>query len=592
MPPEKGLRRRTDDPLHYGDPRCAGMTAILLCRKSTATEGRSKSVDEQLEIPREEAQRFGFGRTVEILEREGDHGEWWWRDARGVNPGPWREGLTEVVRLVEAGEAQAVLVYKTNRLVRDSGLNDALAKLFRKHKVRFVSGGRDREIDTAKGLCDNAIDAARAREWRDAISEDVLRDKDYKFRARMFTRDPSCFGMASKGRGSQAVEFHRGRLTVVRQIFDMFVGVGGPELGPHQIAQRLMDEGIPLSVGARGHKVRDARVVLATQVANILDNPQYAAMWEHGGVRAHYPRLLVPPEDGAGEPAPAVPVELWEAARRKRTGRTRCGGKAATSDRLLAGLVVCGACGRNLHVNVKRYADGTRLERWVCPHRTGRTRSCFGASYASVVVEELDRWAEDFLAPMVALELDELRAEREGGPLAREAEALEAQLEAARRDEATALRRAISLDEAQFEALARDLREEREGVERRLREARALLAEDGAIGTADTGLLRSNEQGDLKAGFARAIRWVALTKKGAVACPATGWLTAGRFRERDRAAYSTADNRRAVLPPDVDSASECPVWFGDPGTFVKGRRWALGAAGAGLDDGEILPLGE
>lgn len=589
MSTDGGMRRRSEEPLHPGDPRCANMTAILLCRKSTATEGKSKSVAEQLEILREDARRFGFGRTVEILEREGDKGEWWWRDAEGRNPGPYREGLTAAVGMIESGEAQAVLVHKVARLVRDSGLNDALAKLFRRHKVHLVSGGRDREIDTARGLCDNAIEAARAREWRDQISEDVCRDKDYKFRTRMFTRNPSCYGMASKGRGSQAVEFDRERLAVVRRIFSWFVGEGCARSGTYKIAQRLMGEGVSLSVGARGHKPKDPTLVDSTLVANVLRNPQYAALWEHRGERAHYPRLLVPPQNGVGDPQPAVPVEVWEEAQRLLEERPRCGNKAASSERLLAGLVVCGACGRNCHCLPKTLSDGTKIWRWHCAHRIGKRRSCHGASYASILVEDLDRWATDCLAPILALDLEGLREERADGPLAREVRDLERRLAEARESEARALRRALSLDEAQFQALARELREEREALERRLREAGALLGDAGALGAVDPERLRSQEREELREGLRRAVRWIALTADGPVVHVAAGHLMAARFQERDPSVYSTSDNRRTVRSPVLDDYIACPDWFADPAAFVAGRRWALGAAGVSLSALDILP---
>ena len=576
------------------------MTAILLARKSTATEGRSKSIEEQLEIIRADTEKFGFGKVIEIAEPEGDKGHWWFDDHEGRNPQPYRSGLTKAVDLIRSGEAQAIVVYKISRIVRDNGVHDAIAKLCREHGVRLISGGRDQELDTAKGLCDSAIDAARAREWRDSISEDVLRDKDYKFQKLLFTKDPSCYGMRSKGRGTQAVEFVHEELGVVRQVFDWYVGRGGPRLGTHQIAQRLMELGIPLSVGARGHKAKDPSVVLSTQVTNLLQNPQYAAMWEMGGKRIagrrvrgelkHFPRLLVPPRDGVGEPAPCVDPEIWWEAQRLLDSRPRAGAKAAGSERILAGLVVCGACGRNMHLQPKTLEGGAKTWRWHCSHRSkGRTRTCFGSSTASITMDELDDWAREYLAPMVAADLEELRRERESGPLAREAKELEAALATAREAETIALRRALTLDEGQFAALSRSLREEREGLERRLREARELLGDGGSLAAYDPETLPTAASADLKEALRRMVRWVALTAEGVVVLTAGGWLMAARYRERDLTVYGTAENRRSVLPPELEDYQTCGEWFADPASFVAGRRWALGACGDRLSAAELLP---
>ena len=129
------------------------------------------------------------------------------------------------MRDIIAGEIQAVIVYKPDRLVRDSGIADALHKLFRQYNVRFICQGRDQEIDSARGLYQATIDSAAARQWRDTISEEVRRDHDYKFKLRMFTRNPSCFGFRSAGRESQAVVPVYEEIGLVERIFRMFLGI-------------------------------------------------------------------------------------------------------------------------------------------------------------------------------------------------------------------------------------------------------------------------------------------------------------------------------------------------------------------------------
>lgn len=584
------LKRRTDDPLQWGDPRCATMTCALYMRKSTATEGRSKSREEQFELNRMDAERFGFSRIEEYLEPEGRRGEWWWRDRKGHNPPPYREELTRMVEDIEAGEIQTVVVYKLNRLVRDSGVHDALVKLFRRYKVRLIEAGRDVELDTARGKSNAALEAARAAEFRDQIEEDIERDLDFKFLRGQFTRNPSCYGWRSKGRGSQAVIHIPEEIANVRTIFSWFLGLdGGRPLGVHQIAQRCMKEGMRIAVGAKGHKVNFPDRVRSNQIRSILGNPMYIGEWQHNRQRKPYPQLLIVPEDGFGEPQPVVAPDVWYAAEAKLAERVRVGKKAATSQRLLAGLVICGACGQPCHVNVHIRKSGIKRERWICPRREGIDRSCWGASYGSVLVDQLDRWIVDYAAPMLALEIDDIVREGQDGSLRREFEALNTKLEQTKELETHRLKQAISvLDETQFAAVASSLREDRIKLLARIDELRSLVKEDDRRIPTDPQALLATNPTLLQDALARSLYWIALTDKGVVAFTKLKRPLAGRYKSRPN--EQKVRQGRTVAPPDFDTLDECESWFVAPDQFIAGRRYSLGEAASRLSDTELFPF--
>jgi site-specific DNA recombinase len=588
------LKRRSLEPLYSRDPRCKQMCTAIYCRKSTATEGKSKSRDEQLVIARIDAKRLGFGKVLEFIEEEGNKGEWYWRDKNGHNPAPYRDELTRLVNGIEQGHIQSVIVYKQDRIVRDSGVSDALAKLFRKHKIHFIVGGRDAEIDTARGLSDNAMGAAKAREWRDNCSEEIGRDHDYKFDQGLFTRDPSCFGWRSNGRGTQALTAIYEELEIVLKIFIWFTGWdGSEELGPYQIAERLMDEGVVLAVGSKGHTPKNKHHIDSTRITTILNNPMYIGEWQHRGERKPYPQLLVFPKNGDSTAQPLIPIEMWEKAQAKLDSRPNCGNKSTS--RLLEHLVLCGVCGRPCHVNTKNLVNGGQTLRWICSHRVGRNKSCLGEGYATIVVEEVDSWVEQHLAPWVSSQLKQMLTDHLQSPIQLELKQVEEEILECRRKATEELKKKMGvLDLTQFEDLAKSLSEQRLLLERRKSElGRLISTELEVLQGGEPSDLLSQDQGAKKKALHRYIKWIATSDKGVVAYTTLNQFVGGRFHERDMTAFGTADNRRHILPPDSETSAECKSWISDPSAFVRGRRYALGLSDVGTTDEQLIPfLGE
>jgi DNA invertase Pin-like site-specific DNA recombinase len=581
------MKRRTVEPLQWGDPRCKLMTAAILVRKSTATEGRSKSCDQQEEVCRADCERFGFGRVIVVREREGCHGEWYWDDDDVPLSPPHREELGELVRAIKRGEVQVVVAFKLNRLVRDVGVWDALSNLFLRYGVRLIVGGRDLELETARGKCDASIEAARSREWRDEISENVQRDHDYKFRLGLFTRNPSCYGFRSAGRDTQGVVFIYEELRVVRRIFDMACGRhGGPPMGHYQIARRLMDEGVTTAVGARGHKTKRPGRVDGSQVRNILQNCMYVGLWQHNKERKTFPQLFVPPEDGIGDPAPWIPQDLWDEAQARLSATPKLGSQAGNLKRMLSGLVVCGACGRPCHAH-KTIAGA---HRWICPHRSGRHKTCTGSSYASIRIDELDQWVLEYLAPMLAIEVQDVLDERLNSPLLAQMMAKEAQLAELKEVETKQLKMAMrTLDEYAFTALARSLREEREQLELEVADAKRLVSTATVFPGLEAQQLWAKEPEILKGALTRCLRWVALTDMGVLPYTKLGSYTPGRFVEKDLTVYNTADNHRTIAPPDEEAWMDCQHWITDKSAFAAGRRYSLGTRGERLPLDALVP---
>lgn len=581
------MRREKVDGLQWGDPRCKGMTAGIYTRLSTASEGKSASCDQQLEICQNDAQRFGFGKVVIFAETEGSKGDWGWSDPRFSEP--HRPELTKLVDAIKKGEIQAILVYKQDRIVRDSGVADALNKLFRQYGTRFISRGRDTEVDTARGLYQVAVDSANARQWRDQISEDIIRDHGYKFRRRMFTRNPACFGWRSCGIDSQAAKPEMAEIEIVRRIYRMYLGIGVPPLGPYQIANVLEKEGVKVITGSKGHPSKNKKRVFGSAIRQILENPMMAGFWVHNGEMAAYDRLLIPSEDGTGEPTSAIPEEWYYAAQAKLASTPATGRKASGDKRLLSGIVVCASCGRPMHMNSKSLKLGGRTNRWFCKYRVGAARDCWGETYATIVEGELDSWVLNELAPYLASELCAIDNEGDGNALRDELAKLKRKISELKEIETKKLRSALmALDEDQIAALALELRSERQDTERRIMEVqRSLGLQESSLGSYDD--LSSKDPAVLKTAVRRLLNWIAVSDRGVTVLTSAGSYIGASFVEKDRTKYSSSENRRTILPPTVVSVAMSPSWIGDPVRFAAGRRDAIGKTAAKKTDDDLLP---
>jgi hypothetical protein len=463
--------------------------------------------------------------------------------------------------------------------------------------VRLICQGRDTEIDTARGLRQVAIDSAAAAEWREQIKEDIIADHDYKARHGMITRSPTCYGWRSAGQKSLTAIPVWEEIDVVIMIMEWFVY--GPEgegpLNLYQIARRLTDLGVPMSAGIRGRRSkRDKPLVGVDHVKRILSNCMFVARWRHNGEEFPCDRLLVS-RDGE-PPRTAVPIELYDAVQLKLASRPTKGGKAGCGGRLLSGLVVCGACGRPMHANVRKQSDGTKVERYFCTHRFAHKGECVGSSTASIGVAAVDDWVLRYLAPQISAELAAMQSRDDSDACRRRLAVLEEKLAQHRRLEAEKLVNLISImDEEQISAVAQRLRSERLTLESEIQDVRSMVQKAKApVAVAEE--LRSSNPKLLREALRRTVDWIAVTDNGIVVCTRElGYMGAAfkipaRGVEFRNGGKKPRMNRRELLPAVGALASQrCRGWIADPDAFVAGRRKHLDKHAAHLSDRDLLP---
>lgn len=569
-------------------------------RKSNKGEGgRQKSKAEQVEFCYGTVDFYGMSRDTATIydEPEGQKGEWYWRDPEGRNPGPWRPALTQLMTDVAAGKIDVVICWRSDRLVRDNGVGDAIAKEFRKHGVRLICAGKDMAIDTSSGLYQFNVEAANNRRWRDQISEDIIRDKKFKMAMGMFVRDPSCLGLRSKGKGSQAVEPIWDELELVNRIFRMFVTgeKGSGPMGINAIANKLMDEGIRVAVGAKGHKPKHPEKVHTSQIKTILSNCEYIGKFRYKDNEYDCKALLLPARDGSLGPETAVPLTLYEAAQERLRLLDRPGRKSAYSEHLLTGIVVCAYCGRPLQVHYERRtknsdgSDRAVSRNFVCNSRRP-PRYCRPYGMRMLQEDVVDDWVLKELAPLLALEIQKTQdsAGREA-----DAQAL-AQLEGKVREltarETKTLTEMVGvIDAEQIRMVASSLKAERDALQHRADEIRARLNRHTDLPDLSAEAISQMPKSAVKDALRRAVQWIAIGRVGITVLTSFGTYIGAEICDIPKGTFFSAQTRTSIAPPTPESCLRCPSWLPSPADFVKGRRDCGGARVEGRTDAEVLP---
>lgn len=560
----------------------------IYARKSTATEAKSRSVEEQIEFGRHFARSVGFPESDihNYEEPEGHKGDWWWSDEAGVNPKPTRPVLGKLVRDIESGRIGTVFVWSTDRLHRDNGICDGLVKLFRRKGVSIYVKDAVQDITSAVGLYNTSTEAAANRMYRDKISEDVRRDHQFKAEMGKFSRDPSCLGFRSMGRESQAVRPMQGELEIVNRIFRLFVRGEGdlPPMGTTGIAKLLMSEGVSIAVGAKGHKARDPRRVHETQIATILRNCMYVARWRHNGNEYECDRLLIE-DEASGERRTAVPTALFEVAQVKLASRTLTGRKRQSSPHLLSGLAICGSCGRPLEAKQKRRADGSLRHTYMCVPIEKKLR-CSIEDVLGIQETILDSWVITSLLPYIQREMSRLPSACSNEMQDRLGH-LKARLDDVRRRESEELPKLVGvLDAEQVGLVAKNFREEARTLQGQISLAEAQLAERPGNPEWTMEEVQRLPVAKLRSLLHRLIKWIAATGKGVLVCTQWDTFVAGKF---ETARLPGQRGHRSIGAAGPEAGVEAAAWIAHPECFVDGRRLALGAPNRHLRDEELLP---
>jgi len=293
-----------------------------------------------------------------------------------------RPALQRLLRDVEAGRVDCVVVYKLDRLSRSLLDFVKLIELFERHQVSFVSVTQRFDTSTSMGRLMLNILLSFAQFEREIIGERI-RDKV----AATKRRGKYCGGMPVLG---YDVDRERKRLVVnpqeaelVCHVFQRFVQCGSTT----ELAKELNAAGCRTkSWTTKNGTTRAGTPWNKAHLYRLLNNPIYLGEVRHKGVR--YP----------GEHEAIISRELWEKAHtilatnyRARAAKTR-----AKTEALLRGLLRCAHCGCAMGPTFSR-RRGKLYRYYLCVHASKHgadscpTRCLPAGEIEGVVVDQLRR---------------------------------------------------------------------------------------------------------------------------------------------------------------------------------------------------------
>ncbi len=231
-----------------------------------------------------------------------------------------RPALTELTKLVESGEVANVIVWKLDRLTRDSADQSGLIKLFERNCVALhsVSEGRI-DVKSASGRMQAGIHGVLSQFFREGLVENVLMGNHQ--------------AIAEKGRW----------LNRAPSGYDMINGY----LQPSENAAL-----IPLIFHLRADGKSYNEIEAATGV-------KFSTVRQICGNRVYLGETRIKDKWYPGIHQPLVNPEEFSAAQRGNASGQRIGKD------LLSGRVICGTCGRRIAIDSNGRGDGI----YRCKHR-------------------------------------------------------------------------------------------------------------------------------------------------------------------------------------------------------------------------------
>ncbi|MEQ1700318.1 MAG: recombinase family protein [Ilumatobacteraceae bacterium] len=231
-----------------------------------------------------------------------------------------RPAITELIRLVEAGEVANVIVWRLDRLSRDSADLSRLIKLFERHcvGVHSVSEGKV-DVASASGRMQAGIHGVLAQYYREGLVENVKMGNHQAItqKGRWLNRAPSGY--------------------------DMINGF----LQPNELAPLIPRIFQLRASGMSYYEIERATGVKYSTVRQICHN------------RVYLGETKLREEWHPGIHQPLVTHELFDSAQRGNST-----GKRVGKD-LLSGRVKCGVCGRRIAID----SNGRNDPIYRCKHR-------------------------------------------------------------------------------------------------------------------------------------------------------------------------------------------------------------------------------
>jgi DNA invertase Pin-like site-specific DNA recombinase len=337
------------------------MRYFIYCRKSS--EGEERQVLSLASQQEAIAKAFGDKSEIEIVGV--------YEEAKSAKT-PGRPLFAEMLKRIEAGEAEGIASWAPDRLARNSIDGGHVVYLLDQGLLRDLKFATYTFENNSQGKFMLSIMFGQSKYYSDALSENVKRGNATKVAMGWRPNRPPIGYLNCPA--TRAIIADPERFPLVRRMFDLFL-TGA--YSARQIARIAQDQwGLLTPRRARsGGKPLDRSTIYRT-----LENPFYMGMFEWGGEL----------RQGSHEPMITATEFARVRALLGRSGTTR----PARYTFAYTGVLACGACGRSITAEHKVNKYGARYTYYHCAARSRISRAC---SERSVEEQKLDRQFGDFL---------------------------------------------------------------------------------------------------------------------------------------------------------------------------------------------------
>lgn len=304
---------------------------ILYLRKSTESEDRQvRSLESQLDVLSEIAEKEGL--VIDKIFKEN-------KSAKA----PGRPEFNKMIKLIEKNPGATVLVWKLDRLARNS-VDDGMIKWLLQNQVIKIIITPDRKYSPEDNSLITSVEFGMANQYLKDLSSNVKRGLKTKLSNGEWIRKAPVGYKNEKQNHTVVIDKNKSKYIV--KMFEMF-STGSYTI--KQIAETLFQEGFRTDGGYKIHK---------GSVYHILNNPFYAGTMRVKG--ALYP----------GKHLPLISQTLFDTCQRvfspNRSRKQR-------HNFLLTGKMSCAECGCALTATIKKgytYYYCTNGKRVCSQHKT------------------------------------------------------------------------------------------------------------------------------------------------------------------------------------------------------------------------------
>ncbi len=265
-----------------------------------------------------------------------------------------RPAINELINDVKNNKIKNVVVFKIDRLTRNTVDLIQLVDLFNKYDCRFNSLMESIDTQTASGRMFLKIIGTFAEFERENIAERV----QVGFERRAREGYSTCSAISSYGydreNGERVQTINEKEAKIVKEIYDMFVN------------QNLSVTGIAKNLNLRKIPSKRGKYWCTTTVRDVLTNANYIGMVRYA-VNEEKRNF-----ETEGKHIPIISTELFEEAQRllKKVQKISFT-KKPREETYYCGFLYCGKCGKKLasHTNKRTKADGSSYLKidYYCP---------------------------------------------------------------------------------------------------------------------------------------------------------------------------------------------------------------------------------